>query len=83
MMWNITRDTVTERMVVSSDEAWDVEGPGEKLAPDRTRKSEYTEFILKGSLDMTEVNKNWADEFMKEHGLSPDILKADHKKDSK
>jgi hypothetical protein len=49
--------------------------------PDRTRKSEYTEFILKGSLDMTDVNKTWADKFMKEHELSPDILKADHRKD--
>ncbi|MHC4946193.1 MAG: guanitoxin biosynthesis MBL fold metallo-hydrolase GntH [Planctomycetota bacterium] len=80
MMWNITRDKITERMVVSPDEAWDVEGPGEKLAPDRTRKSEYTPFILQGNLDMTDVNKSWADKFMKEHGLSPDILKADQKK---
>ena len=32
------------------DEAWDVEAPGKKLAPDRTRKSEYTPFILEGSL---------------------------------
>jgi hypothetical protein len=25
MMWNIRRDGVTERMVVSADDAWDVE----------------------------------------------------------
>ena len=79
MMWNIRRDGVTERMVVSTDAAWDVEAPGKKLAPDRTRKSEYTQFILDGSFDMTDVNKGWADEFIKDNGLSPDILKADHK----
>ena len=60
-------------------DAWDVETPGKKLAPDRTRKSEYTKFILDGSFDMTDVNKGWADEFIKDNGLSPDILKADHK----
>jgi ribonuclease Z len=80
MMWNITRDAVTERMVVSPDEAWDVEAGAEKLAPDRTRKPEYTPFILEGAYDMTDVNKGWADAFMKEHGLSPDILQADQKK---
>ncbi len=71
---------MSDRMVVSSDDAWDVEGPGEKLAPDRSRKPEYTKFVLEGALDMTEVNKGWADVFMKENGLSPDILKADQKK---
>jgi len=80
MMWNITRDKVTERMVVSSDDAWDVEAPGKKLAPDRTRKPEYTPFILEGAYDMTDVNKSWADDFMKEHDLPADILQADHKK---
>ncbi len=29
---------------------------------------------------MTDVNKSWADKFMEEIGLSPDILQADHKK---
>lgn len=56
------------------DDAWDVEAPGEKLRPDPTRESEYTKFIVGGSLDMTDVNKNWADDFMKEHDLSTDIL---------
>ena len=77
MVWNIRRDEIIERMVVSPDNAWDVEGPGEKLDPDRTRKSEYTPFIMAGTYDMTDVNKGWSQEFMKVHGLSPDILEAD------
>jgi ribonuclease Z len=80
MVWNIRRDEVIERMVVSPDSAWDVEGPGEKLAPDRTRESEYTPFILAGSFDMSDVNKGWSQEFMKANGLPADILEADRKK---
>jgi hypothetical protein len=30
---------------------------------------------------MTDVNKGWADGFMKEHGLWPDMLESDHKRD--
>jgi ribonuclease Z len=80
MVWNIRRDGIKERMVVSTDDAWDVEAPGKKLAPDRTRKSEYTQLILEGALDMTDANKGWADEFMQENGLSPDILSPKAKK---
>ena len=74
MTWNITRDAVTERMAVSPDSDWDVEGPGEKLAPDRTRESEYTEFTLDGRLDVDEVNREWMEQFMDAHGLSEDDL---------
>ncbi len=57
-----------------------MEAPGKQLAPDRTRKSEYTQFILEGGYDMGEVNKGRADAFMKEHWLPSDILEADQKK---
>jgi ribonuclease Z len=80
MVWNIRRDEIIERMVVSPDNAWDVEGPGEALAPDRTRKPEYTPFILDGAFDMTDVNKGWSQEFIKTNGLPADILEADRKK---
>lgn len=76
MVWNITKDKITERMVVSPDDAWDVPGPGESLPPDRTRKSEYTQFILDGKFDASDVDGPWLQEFMKEHGLTEDDLKA-------
>ena len=63
-------------MAVSPDEAWDVPGPGKKLAPDRSRKSEYTDFIKQGRLDVDDVNKEWLEEFMKEDGLTTEDLKA-------
>ncbi|MFQ5418251.1 MAG: hypothetical protein ACE5FL_14595 [Myxococcota bacterium] len=38
MTWNITRDVVLERMAVSPDSDWEVDGPGGELQPDRSRK---------------------------------------------
>ena len=74
MTWNITRDGVTERMAVSPDRDWDVDGPGEKLAPDPTRASEYTQFILDGALDVDEANARWVKEFMARTGLTAEDL---------
>jgi ribonuclease Z len=74
MMWNITREGVTERMAVSPDHAWDVEGPSEHLAPDPNRASEYTQFILDGRLDVDEANAHWMKDFMSRTGLSAEDL---------
>ncbi|MEE8301492.1 MAG: hypothetical protein V3S24_03545 [Candidatus Tectomicrobia bacterium] len=73
MVWNITRDKIVERMVVSPDDAWDVPGPGKPLAPDRSRKSEYTSFTLEGKFDCSDVDGPWLRKFMKEHGLTEDF----------
>ena len=74
MVWNITRDAVTERMGVSTDDSWDVEGPSEKLAPDLSRASEYTQFILDGRLNVDEANAQWMKEFMEQNGLTAEDL---------
>lgn len=74
MTWIITRDAVTERMAVSPDSDWGVAGPGEELAPDPSRKSEYTKFVLDGRLDVDDANRAWMQAFMKEHGLTSDDL---------
>ncbi len=70
MVWNITRSGITERMAVSSDEAWDVPGTEKGLEPDRSRKPETVwPELVNQRLDMTEVNKRWLDEYKKEQGL--------------
>ncbi len=51
MVWNITKDEIIERMAVSTDNAWDVPGPGKPSAPDPNFPSQYTEWILKGRYD--------------------------------
>ena len=46
------------------------------LPPDRSRKSEYTEFILKGRFDTSDVDGIWLKKFMKEYGLTEKDLKV-------
>ena len=70
MVWNLTRNGITERMGVSSDEAWDVPGTEKGLEPDKSRKDETVwPELVKQRLDMTKVNKRWLDEYKKEQGL--------------
>ena len=76
MVWNITRDKIIERMVISPDDAWDVPGPGRPAPPDRSRKSEYTEFTLKGRFDTSDVDGAWLKSFMEEYGLKEEDLKV-------
>jgi hypothetical protein len=33
MVWNITKDKIVERMIVSADQAWGVNGPNKPPAP--------------------------------------------------
>ena len=71
MVWNLTRGGVTERMAVSTDEAWDVPGTEPGLEPDPTRKPEIVwPELINQRLDMTEVNRRWLDEYKKEQGLN-------------
>jgi len=70
MVWNITRDKIVERKIISPDEAWDVPGPGKAPPPDRSRKSEYTQFILQGRFDTSDVDGLWLKKFMKKYGLT-------------
>ncbi len=76
MVWNITKDKITERMAVSPDAAWDVAGPNKAPSPDRSRKSEYTKFTLDGKFDCSDVDGPWLKKFMKENGLTEDDLKV-------
>ena len=70
MVWNLTRDGVTERMAVSTDEAWDVEGTEPGLEPDPTRKPEIVwPELINQRLDMSEVDKGWLEPYKKKHGL--------------
>ena len=76
MVWNITRDGIKERMVVSPDDAWDVPGPGRAPPPDRSRKSEYSQFTLDGRYDTSDADGAWLAKFMEENDLTQDDLKV-------
>jgi ribonuclease Z len=69
MVWNIRRDEILERMAVSTDEAWDVPGPGRPAPPDNKFPSQYTDFVLKGRLNTDEAEAQTRREFNKKYGL--------------
>ena len=76
MVWNITRDTITERMAVSPEDAWDVPGPNQAPPPDLTRESEYTQFTLDGKFDTSDVDESWLKDFMEENNLTQGDLET-------
>jgi len=76
MVWNITRESIRERMAVSPEDAWDIRGTARAPAPDRSRKSEYTKYILDGRLDMSDVDARWLKAWMEENDLTEDDLKV-------
>jgi len=71
MVWNITKEKITERMAVSPEEAWSV--PGEAVQPplEKGRPTEYTPFILEGRWDVgaQPAQKELLDEFMNKYKL--------------
>ncbi|UCH40584.1 MAG: hypothetical protein JSU67_02465, partial [Gammaproteobacteria bacterium] len=48
MVWNITKDKVTERMAVSTDRALGVSGPTRQGSPDKGTPNPMSDFIKKG-----------------------------------
>ena len=48
MVWNITKDRIVERMAVSPDRAWAVEGPSRQPPPEKGRPDPMSDFIKNG-----------------------------------
>jgi ribonuclease Z len=71
MVWNITKDKVTERMAVSTEEAWAVPGPTRQSGPDKNQPPVYSKFILEGRWDegAQPAQKKMLDEFSEKYNL--------------
>jgi len=69
MVWNISRDGVTERMVVSNDDAWDTAGPTPPPGPDHKFPHQESQFILDGRWDVSDVEDPAFADFKEKHGL--------------
>lgn len=72
MVWNVTKDKITERMGVLTEEAWSV--PGAKK-PQPNEKGEdsnvhFTDFIRNGKWDVSDAEGRMVGEFMKKYGLT-------------
>ena len=67
MVWNISKDGITERMAVVTEEAWAVRGIKEPPKRETPPTSEFTQYILDGRWNVSDVQgkaiKDYADEY--------------------
>ena len=71
MVWNITKDEVTERMAVSADQAWPVPGTARQGRPEAGQPPVYSKFILDGRWDegAQPAQKRMLDEYAEKYKL--------------
>ena len=69
MVWNITRDKITERMTVVTDNAWDTASPDMPPPPDYTVKDIDSDWLNAGRWDVSDVEEPYFRDFKQEHGL--------------
>jgi len=72
MVWNISKDAIVERMIVSPDQAWAVNGPNKPPAPPAPGSipDPISDFIKSGRWQPAEAAQaQMVDKFKKDHGL--------------
>ena len=71
MVFNITKDKITERMAVMTDDAWAVPSGKRLPRPEKGRPSTFSPYILQGRWDkgVQPVQKKMLDEFMEKYKL--------------
>lgn len=72
MVWTVTRDGVTERMAVATEEAWSVPGPRKPPAgkPGQV-PPQITDWINAGKWDVRDVEAEMVGGFMKKYDIKP------------
>ena len=76
MVWNITRDAITERMAVSPDDAWSVSGakPPPQGEPGQV-PNQLSEEMTRGEWDVRDAEGPMIKEYMQKFGIDPAKLK--------
>jgi ribonuclease Z len=70
MVWNITKESITERMAISPDDAWSVPGTARQPPPERGRPNPSTPFIENGRwAPGFRAQDPMLDRYMKKYGL--------------
>ncbi len=69
LVWNITKDEIRLRSIVSNDEAWSQAGPNAPLPPDRTVPDQLSKEMLAGRWDISDVSADMIKEFKKKYKL--------------
>jgi ribonuclease Z len=80
MVWNVTKDSIVERMGISTGEAWAVPGTAEQLPPEQGRPDVMTDAIRSGELqqEVVEAQSELMRSFWKKYNvpLAPEVKKA-------
>lgn len=70
MIWNVTKDGVTERMATYTDEAWGVSGTAVQPPPEKGQADPMSDFIRSGKWrEGYEASDEMLDEHAKKYGL--------------
>ena len=76
MVWNITRDGITERMAVTTDEAWSV--PGGRGMPPRGKPpaNMYSKALMEGRWDVSDAEGKMVGEHIKTFNIDTSKLQG-------
>ena len=69
LVWNITKENIKVRTIISPDDAWSVPGPNKPQKPDRTVPSQLSKEMLAGQWDISEVTADMVKEFKKKYNM--------------
>jgi ribonuclease Z len=69
LVWNITKDNIKVRRVISDDDAWSVPGPNKPQKPDHTVPDQLTKAMHAGHWDISEVTADMIKEFKKKYKM--------------
>ena len=69
LVWNITKDKITLRKVVSDDDAWAVPGPNKPQKPDHTVPDQLSKEMHAGEWDISEVTADMLKGFKKKYKM--------------
>ena len=70
MVWNVTKESITERMAVSTDDAWSVPGTARQPPPEKGRPNPMSDAMNRGRWRPGfEAQDEMLDEFMKANKL--------------
>ncbi len=69
MVWNVTKDEITERMATYTDEAWSVPGTAKQPPPPKDQPPVMTDAVDSGRLNVDEANAEMVREYKQRYGL--------------
>jgi ribonuclease Z len=69
LVWNITKDDIKVRNIVSPDDAWGVIGPNKPQKPDHTIPDQLTKWSLEHRWNVDDVQQDMIKEFKKKYNM--------------